>query len=377
MKKIVILGSTGSIGVNALSVIKEFQEKFRVVGLSGFSNLSLLSKQIAEFKPEFVALPNLKDAAALKNKFKKTIFFSGTDNLVKLTETADYDILVAAVVGAVGLPPVISGLKRGKRIAIANKEPLVIAGKLLRNLAKTNRAEIIPVDSEHSAVFQCLKNENKQGVENILLTASGGPFFSKKIDFKKVTPEQALAHPNWSMGKKITIDSATMMNKGLEVIEARWLFDIPPENIKVIIHPQSVIHSMVEFKDGSTIAQMGTADMKLPIQYALAFPERLKNSFPKLNLIEREKLTFFKPDMNKFRCLKLAYQAIKTGGLAPAVLNAANEIAVNLFLNKKIGFNQIPDIVENKLNNFKNAANPSLEEIMNTDYKIRFELNNI
>ncbi|MBP7654504.1 1-deoxy-D-xylulose-5-phosphate reductoisomerase, partial [Candidatus Dependentiae bacterium] len=321
MKKIVILGSTGSIGVSALNVVREFQTKFKVVGISGFSNLTLLSKQIQEFKPQFVSVPNSKDAESLKNKFGKIKFFYGDDNLVRLTESAEYDILVVAVVGAIGLMPVITGLKKGKRIAIANKEPLVIAGKIIRKIAAENGAEVIPVDSEHSAIFQCLKNENKQGIDHIILTASGGPFFFKNINLKNVVPEQALAHPNWSMGKKITIDSATLMNKGLEVIEARWLFDMPPDKIKVIIHPQSIVHSMVEFKDGSIIAQLGTADMKLPIQYALSYPERLKNSFHKLDLIEKCNLTFHKPDMKKFRCLKLAYQSIEAGGLAPTVLN--------------------------------------------------------
>ncbi len=367
MKKIAILGATGSIGVNALNVVRIFKNKFKIVALSGYNNLKLLDEQIAEFHPECVAVASQTAANNLKKKYPNINFFYNKDALVKLAKYADYDILIVSVVGAIGLLPVIEGIKKSKRVAIANKEPLVIAGKFIMELAKKCNSEILPIDSEHSAIFQCLKNEPKKTVNNILLTASGGPFFNSDIDFKVVKPADALAHPNWSMGAKITIDSATMMNKGLEVIEARWLFDVNPKNIKVIIHPQSIIHSMVEFKDGSIIAQLGTADMKIPIQYALTYPERFTNNFKKLDLIQRNCLNFYKPDMKKFRCLALAYSAIKTGGAAPAILNAANEIAVNAFLNNRITFDKISIIVESALNNVKNINVYDIETVLEID----------
>ncbi|HON55475.1 MAG TPA: 1-deoxy-D-xylulose-5-phosphate reductoisomerase [bacterium] len=367
MKKIAILGATGSIGVNALNVVRIFKNKFKIVALSGYNNLKLLDEQIAEFHPECVAVASQTAANNLKKKYPNINFFYNKDALVKLAKYADYDILIVSVVGAIGLLPVIEGIKKSKRVAIANKEPLVIAGKFIMELAKKCNSEILPIDSEHSAIFQCLKNEPKKTVNNILLTASGGPFFNSDIDFKVVKPADALAHPNWSMGAKITIDSATMMNKGLEVIEARWLFDVNPKNIKVIIHPQSIIHSMVEFKDGSIIAQLGTADMKIPIQYALTYPERFTNNFKKLDLIQRNCLNFYKPDMKKFRCLALAYSAIKTGGAAPAILNAANEIAVNAFLNNRITFDKISIIVESALNNVKNINVYNIKTVLKID----------
>ncbi len=371
MKKIIIAGSTGSIGVNCLQVIERHSDKFKVIGLSCNKNIELLEKQILFFKPKYAAVPEKIQRDYLKLKFPKLIIFSGNNYLSDYAEKIEYDIAVISVVGAIGLMPAIKCLERGKRAAIANKEPLVIAGRLIREIAKKNNAEIIPIDSEHSAIFQCIKNELPADIKKIILTASGGPFFNKKIDLKKIKPESALAHPNWQMGKKITIDSATLMNKGLEVIEARWLFDMPTEKIEVIIHPQSVIHSMVEYIDGSVIAQLGAADMKIPIQYALSYPERLSNNFDKLNLLKNSMLSFYPPDMKKFRCLKLAFDAIKADGCAPAILNAANEIAVCAFLEKRIRFDHIPAAIEAALNALKNIPNPTLDEIIHADKTAR------
>ena len=297
---------------------------------------------------------------------------SGNEGLIEAASGFDYDILIGAVVGFAGLIPTIEAIKRGKRIALANKETLVAAGELVKNLAEKYGAEIIPVDSEHSAIYQCLKGENPDEVEKLILTASGGPFREmKKEEFNNVSVEDALNHPNWKMGNKITIDSATMMNKGLEVIEAHWLFNLPKEKIDVIIHPQSIIHSMVQFVDGSVKAQMGLPDMKLPIQYALSYPERLPNKFPRTNLGEISSLTFSEPDLIKFECLNLAYETLKTGGTAPCILNAANEIAVDKFLKKEIKFSDIPALICNAFDHFDNHKNPELDTIIEQDRKTR------
>ena len=373
MKKILILGSTGSIGINALNVIRKFPDKFRVSGLTVNTRIDLLEPQIKEFKPEIVVVRNKQLADELKNRIhNSTKVLSGNEGLIEAASTIDYDILIGAMVGFAGLAPTIEAIKRGKRIALANKETLVVAGELVKNLSKKYKAEIIPVDSEHSAIFQCLTGENYEEVEKLILTASGGPFRElDKEEFRNVTVESALNHPNWKMGNKITIDSATMMNKGLEVIEAHWLFNLPKEKIDIVVHPQSIIHSMVQFVDGSVKAQMGLPDMKLPIQYALSFPERLQNDFPRTSLPEISSLTFSEPDLEKFECLKLAYQTLEKGGTAPCTLNAANEVAVDKFLKKEIKFSDIPALICNALDHFGNHKNPELDTIIEQDRQTR------
>ncbi len=373
MKKILILGSSGSIGVNALNVIRNFPDKFIVAGLTVNSNIDVLEHQIKEFHPEFVVVNDESKAKELKSNVGNLCeILSGYDQLLEAASKRDYDILIGAMVGFSGLAPTLEAIKRGKRIALANKETLVVAGEIVTKLVLENNAEILPVDSEHSAIYQCLIGENLNEVEKLIITASGGPFLNKdKSFFEKATVDEALNHPNWKMGNKITIDSATMMNKGLEVIEAHWLFGLPVEKINVVIHPQSIIHSMVQFVDGSIKAQLGLPDMKLPIQYALTFPERLQNDFKRTDLPSINNLTFFEPDFDKFECLKLAFDAIKVGGTAPCILNAANEIAVNKFINKKIKFSQISDFINKALNKIENHSDPNIEVIYECDRKTR------
>ncbi len=373
MKKILILGSTGSIGVNTLNVIRQFPEHFKVAGLTVNSNIDLLEKQICEFNPPFAVVQNENLAKTLRNRLKNNCtIFSGTEGLKKISQEVDYDIFVGAIVGFAGLPPTIEAIKKGKRIALANKETLVVAGELVTELCEKFNSEIIPIDSEHSAIFQCLAGEKKNEVEKIILTASGGPFLNKsKSFFNEATIEQALNHPNWKMGNKITIDSASMMNKGLEVIEAHWLFNLPKEKIDVVIHPQSIVHSMVQFIDGSIKAQMGLPDMKLPIQYALTFPTRFENNFVRTELPVIGTLNFFEPDFDKFECLKIAYEALEMKGTAPCILNAANEIAVERFLNGQIKFSQIPYFVRTALEKIDNHKKPDLEIIHHCDETTR------
>jgi 1-deoxy-D-xylulose-5-phosphate reductoisomerase len=369
MKKVLVLGSTGSIGINTLDVIKKNPDKFTVSALTINTRIDLLLPQIHEFKPELVVVTNESAAEKLKDTGGIDCpVLSGIDGLVYAAANCDYDILLGAMVGFAGLLPTIEAIKRGKRIALANKETLVVAGELITSLCKENKAEIIPVDSEHSAIYQCLAGENPETVDKLILTASGGPFLGKtKTELNDVTIDEALAHPNWKMGNKITIDSASMMNKGLEVIEAHWLFGFPKEKIDVVIHPQSIIHSMVEFVDGSIKAQLGTPDMRLPIQYALAYPERIENDFIKTDLTKIGSLTFYDPDMDKFECLKLAYQALAAEGTAPCILNAANEIAVDKFLNGNIKFSQIPLVINRALDSIENHKSPGLETIIECD----------
>ncbi|HMN23395.1 MAG TPA: 1-deoxy-D-xylulose-5-phosphate reductoisomerase [Ignavibacteriaceae bacterium] len=369
MKKILILGSSGSIGINALNVVRNFPDKFRVVGLSVNSRIDLLEKQIKEFNPEFVVVTDESKAKELKTNIGNLCeVFSGNDGLLKVAIEKDYDVLLGAIVGFAGLAPTLEAIKRGKRIALANKETLVVAGELVTKLILENSAEIIPVDSEHSAIYQCLVGENLNEVEKLILTASGGPFLNKdKSFFENATVDEALNHPNWKMGSKVTIDSATMMNKGLEVIEAHWLFGLPADKINVVVHPQSIIHSMVQFVDGSIKAQLGLPDMKLPIQYALTFPERFSNGFNRTNLPAINNLTFFEPDFNKFECLGLAFEVLKAGGTAPCILNAANEIAVDKFINKKIKFSQISGLIKNALDKIENHSDPDIETIFECD----------
>ena len=373
MKKVFILGSTGSIGVNCLNVISILKDEFEVTGLTVNSNTELLLEQIEKFNPGVIVVRDRNAANKISDQLPKSCkLFIGEEGLIKASTETEYDIFMGAMVGFAGLAPTIEAVKRGKRIALANKETLVVAGELVTDLCRENNSEIIPVDSEHSAIYQCLIGENLNEVEKLILTASGGPFLNKdKSFFENATIDEALNHPNWKMGSKITIDSATMMNKGLEVIEAHWLFGLPVEKIEVVIHPQSIIHSMVQFVDGSIKAQLGLPDMKLPIQYALTFPERLQNDFERTSLPKIGSLTFFEPDLTKFECLKLAFQAINEGGIAPCILNAANEVAVVKFLNKEIKFSRIPLLINKALDRVENCFSPDLETIFEYDKKTR------
>ncbi|MDH3268125.1 MAG: 1-deoxy-D-xylulose-5-phosphate reductoisomerase [Ignavibacteria bacterium] len=373
MKKVFVLGSTGSIGVNCLNVISNLKDNFEVAGLTVNSNTELLLEQIGKFNPKVVVVRDENAAKKISGKIPKGCeLLVGEDGLIKAAMETDYDIFMGAMVGFAGLAPTLEAIKRGKRIALANKETLVVAGDIVTKLVLENSAEIIPVDSEHSAIYQCLVGENLNEVEKLILTASGGPFRDKdKSFFENATVDEALNHPNWKMGSKISIDSATMMNKGLEVIEAHWLFGLPSEKIEVVIHPQSIIHSMVQYVDGSIKAQLGLPDMKLPIQYALTFPERAQNDFERTNLASIGCLTFFEPDLNKFECLKMAFDALNTGGTAPCILNAANEIAVSKFLNKEIKFSHIPLLINKALDKVENIFSSDLDTIFECDKKTR------
>ncbi len=376
MKKILILGSTGSIGINTLNVIRKFSHLFKVEAITTNKNVETLSNQIKEFKPKFAVVTDEEAANKIDIKiFSNTKVLTGSEGLIEVAKNAEYDILVSSLVGFAGLAPTLEAIKRGKRIALANKETLVVAGKLVMDLCKKYNSEIIPVDSEHSAIFQSLVGEDFKNIKKIILTASGGPFLHKDIsELENVTVEDALNHPNWSMGNKITIDSATMMNKGLEVIEAKWLFNLGNDKIEVVIHPQSIIHSMVEFVDGSIKAQLSVPDMKLPIQYALSYPDRFNSNFVETNFVKIGKLTFFEPNLEKFRCLKLAYDVLEQGGISACILNAANEIAVNRYLNKRIKFTDIPVYIEKALNKFPNIQNYDLGTVFEADFKTRMFL---
>jgi len=367
MKNVVILGSTGSIGKNALEVLSNFTDRFSVFGLSAHTNINLLRDQIARFKPKMVVITDEESFRSFSKNYDTEILLGG-DALRKLCSHPQVDLVINALVGSVGLLPSWETLEAGKNLATANKESLVMAGELLIRKAKEKGSEILPIDSEHSAIQQCLLSGKKVEVRNLILTASGGPFLNKsKTELKDITVKEALSHPTWAMGKKITVDSATLMNKGLEVIEARWLFEIPPDQIKVLIHPQSIVHSMVEFVDGSVIAQMSVPDMKLPIQYALFYPQRAFSNNTSLDLTQIGQLTFFTPDFGKFPCLRLAYQALEMGGTAPAVLNSANEVAVKAFLSRRIKFTDIHGLVEKVLTQHQVKENPNLDDILNVD----------
>ncbi|MDI3500323.1 MAG: 1-deoxy-D-xylulose-5-phosphate reductoisomerase [Thermoanaerobacter sp.] len=373
MKKVIILGSTGSIGTQTLDVIKNFKENFEIVGLTAYNNVELLSKQIREFNPKVVAVKDEDKANQLRENLKKNVeILTGSKGLQEIVKY-DADLVVVAVEGIAGLIPTVTAIQRGKDIALANKEVLVTAGQIVMDLAKKKGIRLLPIDSEHSAILQCLKGNDRKEISRLILTASGGPFRGKKKEvLKKVTVEQALNHPNWKMGKKITIDSATLMNKGFEVIEAKWLFDISEDKIDVVVHPQSIIHSMVEYIDGSIIAQLATADMRIPIQYALNYPTR--NYIKEVKFLDFSvitQLTFEKPDLETFRCLSLAYEALKIGGTMTTVLNAADEIAVSLFLNKKIEFLQIAEIIEESMKEHNNIQNPTLDDIINVDKEVK------
>jgi len=364
-KKIVILGSTGSIGSQSLEVISKNAGNFELSAIVAGSNVSLLVEQALKYNPEHAVIYNTAGYKKLSEALAGTgiKIMAGPDAIKEVVSLPDVDLVMAAMVGFAGLEPVIAAVKAGNDIALANKETLVVAGELITSLAKKHKVRIIPVDSEHSAIFQCLMGEDHTSVEKLILTASGGPFRGMKTDqLEKVTVRDALRHPNWCMGKKVTIDSATLMNKGLEVIEARWLFDIPPSDIEVIVHPQSVIHSLVQFHDGSIKAQLGVPDMRLPIQYALSYPKRLNTSYLNFSFRLYPNLTFEQPDISVFRSLSLAYQAMKKGGNMPCVMNAANEVAVEAFLKEKIRFTSIPDIIETAMSRMAYIEHPVYEE---------------
>lgn len=371
MKNISILGSTGSIGTQTLDIVREYSEDFNIVSLSANSNIELLEKQIREFTPSLVCVYNEEQAVKLKENIKdlSTKVVSKMDGLVQCATVEEADTVVTAIVGMIGIQPTIEAIKGGKDIALANKETLVTAGHLIMPLVKKHNVSLLPVDSEHSAIFQALQGEDIDTVEQIILTASGGPFRGRKLSqLQDVSIEEALNHPNWSMGSKITIDSATMVNKGLEVLEAAWLFGLEIDRIKVIVHPQSIIHSMVEYIDGSVIAQLGVADMRIPIQYALFYPSRNRLvQGERLDFIKIEQLTFEEPDMETFKGLKLGYQAGKIGGSMPTVYNAANEWAVARFLEDKISFTDIPAMINEAMNNHKPVPEPTLNEILNIE----------
>ena len=369
MKKIAILGSTGSIGTQTLEVVRENKD-IEVLGLAAGKNIELLEQQIREFHPVCVAVWNEGKAEELKVKIADTAtrVVTGMEGLIEIATLEKAEILVTAIVGMIGLRPTIAAIQAGKDIALANKETMVTAGHLIMPMVKEYNVRILPVDSEHSAIFQSLQGNKGNPIHKILLTASGGPFRGKKEeDLLNIRVEDALKHPNWSMGQKITIDSSTMVNKGLEVIEAKWLFDVNVDQIQVVVQPQSVIHSMVEYEDGAVMAQLGTPDMKLPIQYALYYPERRYLPGDRLDFWEMGKLDFEKPDMETFYGLKLAYKAGREGGSLPTVLNAANELAVSKFLKREVKYLEIMEIIEDCMNAHKNIANPSLEQILQTE----------
>lgn len=373
-KRIAILGSTGSIGTQTLQVIADNPELFEAFAITAYNNSHLLIEQALRFRPKYAITVNEALYQEVKEALRGTevTVMAGMDSVCSMVASPDVDIVLTAMVGYAGLRPTISAMQMGKTIALANKETMVVAGEIICDLQKRHGSQILPVDSEHSAIFQCLQGESGNKVEKILLTASGGPFRTKDIDYlKTVTAADALKHPNWSMGAKITIDSASMMNKGFEVIEAKWLFGISTDKIEVVVHPQSIIHSMVQFSDGAIKAQLGTPDMKLPIQYALSYPSRLENSYDRVNFFDLSSMTFEKPDLKKFRNLALAYQAIDKGGNAPCILNAANEVANDAFREGKIGFLQMSDVIEHTLNAATFITKPTYEDYVASDAEAR------
>lgn len=373
MKKINLLGATGSIGIQTIDILRTHKEEFQLKAVSAGRNIESIRKIIEEFKPEIVSMQDKESAEILKSEFNHTKFVYGIEGLTEVACYGDSEMVVNAVMGSVGLGPTLSAIKSGKHIAIANKETLVTAGHLVMAAAEKYGVQMLPVDSEHSAIFQCLQGENPKNIERLILTASGGSFRNRtREELVDVSVEDALAHPNWAMGAKITIDCATMMNKGLEVIEAHWLFNLPYEKIDVLIHPQSIIHSMAEFHDSSVMAQLGTPDMRVPIQLAMSYPDRLPLIGAKrLNLAQVATLNFKEVDFNRYPCLKMAYEAGRTGGTMPTVMNAANEVAVSMFLNKKIPFLEIESIVEKAMAIHNVLANPDLETIHAVDAETR------
>ncbi|MDI6742962.1 MAG: 1-deoxy-D-xylulose-5-phosphate reductoisomerase [Smithella sp.] len=381
MKKITILGSTGSIGCSALDIIEKNPEHFKVAALSAGGNIVRLKEQIEKFKPRIVALAHKDSALELRGSLWAKSRVKIVYGIEGIQEAASYhaaDMVISAISGSAGLLPTLAAIEAGKDIALANKETMVLAGNVVTQMAVKNRVNIIPVDSEHSAIFQCLAGTKRENIQRIILTASGGPFLNRsRNELRNVTVKQTLHHPRWSMGKKITIDSASMMNKGLEIIEAKWLFNVAYEAIDVLVHPQSIVHSMVEFIDGAVLAQMGIPDMKIPIAYALTYPERIVNDLRKLDLVKSGHLEFYKPDIKKFPCLRIAIDAGIAGGTAPAVMNAADEIAVHAFMQKKIRFIDLPIVIEKVLNLHQVIGNPALEDILQADRWARMQTEKI
>ncbi len=376
MKKISIFGSTGSIGTTTLRIVDENPDLFEAVTLVAGNNIERLIEQIKKFNPKHVYITAEENAQRIKKEFPNLDIYYGEKGLKEISKLEDADIAVSALVGISGLEPTYNMIKHTKQVALANKEVLVTGGALIMNLAKQYNTELLTVDSEHSAIMQCLRGEETNPIDKILLTASGGPFFDKEIT-DDITPEQALNHPTWKMGPKVTIDSSTMMNKGFEVIEARWLFDVNPKNIEVVVHRQSLVHSMVQFKDGTIMANIGPKDMQLPIAYALNYPTRLVNKIEKLDLFEVQNLKFEKPDLEKFKCLKLAFRAIEMGHSAQVVLNSADEVAVKKFLDKEIKYTDIPKIIETALDKYSVINLSTVEEILELDKKVRKDLSEL
>lgn len=380
MQKVAILGSTGSIGRNTLDVVDRLAPRFQVIAISGGTNIELIAEQIARYKPEIVSVATDQHAKELVERLQglnvgMPTIKTGMEGMLAVATHPEAEIVVSATVGALGLLPTYKAIELGRRVAIANKEPLVMAGQLMQKCAQENEAEILPVDSEHNALHQCLRGERSSEVVRLILTASGGPFRNATLEeMQQATVAQAIKHPTWQMGAKITIDSATMMNKGLEVIEAHWLFGFTADQIDIVIHPQSVVHSMIELVDGSFLAQMGLTDMRLPIQYAMTYPDRLVLDLPRLNLTNLQKLEFFAPDESRFPAISLAYKALRLGGIAPTVLNAANEVAVARFLDGSIGFMDIPKVIDNALSSCEKQGVgnlSSIEDALTADAKTR------
>lgn len=372
MKKIAIFGSTGSIGTSTLNVIRENPKLFKVVTLVAGKNIEKLCEQIEEFKPQNVYIISEQDADTIRSKYYNINIYSGESGMEEISMLTDFDISISALVGISGLKPTYNMIKNGKTIALANKEVLVAGGKLIMNAAKQYGAKLLTVDSEHSAIMQCLNGENTNPIDKILLTASGGPFFDKEIN-DDITVEDALNHPTWKMGAKVTIDSSTMMNKGFEIIEAKWLFDVDPDKIEVVVHKKSLVHSMVQFNDGTIMANIGPKSMQIPIAYALNYPNRLKNNIEKLDLFQVRELVFEKPDLEKFKCLRLAYDAIKKGHCYQVILNAADEVLVEAFLNKKIKYTDIPNGIEHMMNMYENRELNTVDEILDFDKEVKIE----
>lgn len=370
MKRLSVLGSTGSIGVSTLEIVRDFPDDYRIVALSAGRNVDLLKKQVVEFGPRIVSVTSAEDAERLERELRgyDVDIRTGVEGMVACATVEEADMVVAAVVGAAGLVPTMAAIKAGKDVALANKETLVMAGGLIMDEVARQGVNLFPVDSEHSAIFQSLSGQRREDVKRLILTASGGPFRTLELSrFNSITPSDALAHPNWEMGRKISIDSATMMNKGLEIIEARWLFDFPAAMIDVHIHPESIVHSMVEYRDGAVMAQLGVADMKTPIAYALAWPQRLPLKQDPLDLCRLGSLTFAQPDMGRFPCLRIAYEALEAGGTVPAVMNAANEVAVDAFLNEQIGFVEIPRLIERVVESHDVTEVRSIDQVLHAD----------
>lgn len=381
VKGITILGSTGSIGLNTLDVISRHPDSFKVVALTANNQVERLFTQCEQYRPAYAAMADESAAAELADRIRQTDLstevLAGTDGLVKVSQLKDVDQIMAAIVGAAGLLPTLAAAKAGKRVLLANKEALVMSGRLFMDAVKQHQAELLPIDSEHNAIFQCMPSSLDTGLEavgvrRILLTGSGGPFRTTALDqLDNVTPEQACAHPNWNMGRKISVDSATMMNKGLELIEACWLFNTTPDHVEIMLHPQSVVHSMVEYIDGSVLAQLGQPDMRTPIAHAMGWPKRIDSGVERLNLIDVARLEFEKPDLQRFPCLGLAEQAARAGGTTPAILNAANEVAVGAFLHKRIRFTDIPIVVEHVMTQLPTTVANELNTILDADREAR------